>query len=174
MRPTERGRHVAAYIHPSLRSDARHRWEWRGRDGQQECRRCGWIWSPRVPGQEPPKWGCRGMRQTKLRAVSPRRREKRQRREVYGPLCDHVRGSPCLVCGKGSDPHHVRSVGAGHGDWLDRDGERVGNVVPLCREHHRELDSVGSGPVTFHRKYNLDLAVEAERIGRDFQNREAA
>lgn len=76
----------------------------------------------------------------------------------------YVRNLPCLVCGEPpqSDPHHVKTWGSGHGDFLE-DG--TGNLAPLCRAHHRELDSPGSGPETFAREHDVDLAAEAERIG---------
>jgi hypothetical protein len=64
------------------------------------------------------------------------RRYKRLRAEkkVFGPLCDFVRKQRCWGCSAmpPSDPHHVRSRGAGYTDWY-RD---QGNVIPLCRTCH--------------------------------------
>ena len=49
-----------------------------------------------------------------------------------------VRQKPCFACGKEgpSDPHHVRSRGAGGGDTLE-------NLYALCREHHQMIHAVG-------------------------------
>lgn len=47
-----------------------------------------------------------------------------------------------------SDPHHVRTRGAG-GDASD--------CVPLCRMHHSLLDSGGWGPLTFEETFGIDL-----------------
>jgi hypothetical protein len=58
----------------------------------------------------------------------------------------------CLVCGKiPSDPHHVRTRGAG---GVDKD-----NIVPLCRFHHTELHT--GGRHTFARKYGVNLNEKA-------------
>ncbi len=73
-------------------------------------------------------------RKTRLKPIG--RRGKRMREtQVFGPFADWIRSRPCDVCGTPppSDPHHVRSRGAGHGDWIDGRG----NLLPLCRPCHR-------------------------------------
>lgn len=47
-----------------------------------------------------------------------------------------VRGQPCVVCGKPSDPAHIKSRGAGGDDTHD-------NVLPLCRSHHIKQHALG-------------------------------
>lgn len=55
-----------------------------------------------------------------------------------------VRGKPCLVCHRPSDPCHIKSKGSGGPDaaW---------NLIPLCREHHSMQHKVGI--VTFIKRY---------------------
>lgn len=141
-----------------------------------ECSRCG---MPLPPGSEPRSY-CSGLNQ---RSSGLQRSEGSLQRTPLSPVSDsnsgrehqkdeafraYVRSLPCLVCGEPppSDPHHVRTWGSGHGDRLE-DG--TGNLAPLCRAHHRELDSPGSGPETFAREHDVDLAAEAERVGREFK-----
>ena len=51
----------------------------------------------------------------------------------------------CVCCLRQPvDPHHVTSRGAGGGDEAE-------NVVPLCREHHVEIHTIGRD--TFRKKY---------------------
>ncbi len=53
-----------------------------------------------------------------------------------------------IPCGGKMDPHHVKTRGAGGGD---------DQVVPLCRDHHSQLDSWGIGQETFQDIYGVDL-----------------
>lgn len=71
----------------------------------------------------------------RLKPFGRRAKRGRESGEVFGPLCDHVREMACLACEAPgpSDPHHVKSRGAGYADWLSH---RNGNVVPLCRACH--------------------------------------
>jgi hypothetical protein len=40
----------------------------------------------------------------------------------------------------------------------------------MCREHHRlSENAVGWGPDRFEREFGVDLAAEAERIGREYR-----
>ena len=58
-------------------------------------------------------------------------------RKVDRALLDTYHDKPCVVCGlPGSDPCHVKSVGA-HGDDLPW------NVMPACRRHHVEQHQYG-------------------------------
>ena len=144
--------------------------------GFRECRHCPKTLSP---GEDAlPLWpGPRDERSELERGsapdpVSDRRDEKRRSRAVRGPLCDAVRGVPCAVpdCDFASDPAHVRSVGAGFGDFIrvDADGRWYGNVVNLCRPHHRFLDGeIGGGgsPEAFYDEFGIDVHVGAVAIG---------
>ena len=69
-----------------------------------------------------------------------------------------VRGQPCLVCGKLGEACHVRTR---------RNGGDRGNVVPLCREHHREQHQTGIQ--TFQARYHLDLAARARALDERYQ-----
>jgi len=67
---------------------------------------------------------------------------------------EHVRGLPCIVCQSGPcDPHHVRSRASGGGD-------EISNLVPLCRNHHTQIHSIGR--TSFQKKYGLNLQPEGE------------
>lgn len=59
---------------------------------------------------------------------------------------DFVRRQICLVCAKRSDPHHVKTRGAGGSDFL---------AANLCREHHTEIGQIGI--LRFEKKYNVDI-----------------
>ena len=66
-----------------------------------------------------------------------------------------VRTMPCLVCWRmPTEAAHVKSRGAG--------GNDVGNVVPLCHEHHVEQHTIGIR--SFEQRYNLELALVAGAI----------
>lgn len=58
----------------------------------------------------------------------------------------------CAICGKHSDLHHVDSVGMGN------DREQVHHLgrlaLPLCREHHTELHTMGNE--AFMRRYHIE------------------
>lgn len=64
---------------------------------------------------------------------------------------------PCLVCGKRSEVHHVRTGNQGKND---------ARVVPLCPDHHRSnigFHGLGSERA-FYQEYGIDLSAEAERL----------
>lgn len=65
----------------------------------------------------------------------------------------------CVICGKRADLHHVESVGMG------RDRAEIIHegmlVLPLCREHHTEVHTIGRD--TFMEKYHLHGGVPADR-----------
>jgi len=59
------------------------------------------------------------------------------KRIVNKTLLEFVSSLPCSVCRKHpSDPHHIKTRGAGGGDILD-------NLMPLCRKHHVEWHQYG-------------------------------
>lgn len=104
-------------------------------------------------------------RSTPLKQVSDSNSEGAPRDE---DLLEYARQQPCVACGSPppSDPHHVRSRGAGFGDRLE-DG--TSNVVSLCRPCHDALDSVGGGKETFQAEHGISLEEEARRIGREYE-----
>lgn len=63
---------------------------------------------------------------------------------------EKIRQRPCLVCKRPppSDPHHVKSRGAGGTDEME-------NLIPLCRRHHVEIHQIGRK--TFVKKYSLNI-----------------
>lgn len=104
--------------------------------------------------------GTGPQRRTRLRPVNSARKRKEYARQ-FGDLAAYVRGLPCCACGRHgpSDPHHVRNRRM-WGAWLDLDGDRVGNLAPLCREcHRRHHDGHALG---------LDLAEVAACCGRAY------
>ena len=51
-------------------------------------------------------------------------------------LLDSFHERPCLVCGRQSDPAHIKTRGSG-GDDVEE------NVMALCRIHHTEQGAIG-------------------------------
>lgn len=94
-------------------------------------------------------------------AVAPKKKA-----EPWGPCANMARLLGCLVrsCALHGPPDrrppgkidaaHVESRGSGGKGW--------GNVVGLCRRHHREQGDVGIK--TFAKRYRLDLEEAARRI----------
>lgn len=67
---------------------------------------------------------------------------------------------PCCVCRfHFSDPHHVRTRGAGGGDEY---------LVPLCRACHTEVHM--KGVATFISRYGVDLWRLAEMMEQEWGN----
>jgi hypothetical protein len=62
---------------------------------------------------------------------------------------------PCIICGKSppNDPHHLKIKGNG---GMSRKPDDVW-CVPLCREHHNEIET--SGKLSFEATYNIDLII---------------
>ncbi len=58
----------------------------------------------------------------------------------------YISKQPCLICGKTAEPHHWKSRGSGGSDLL---------CVPLCREHHGEVEQIGTS--TFSIKYDISF-----------------
>jgi hypothetical protein len=58
----------------------------------------------------------------------------------------------CCICGKPADLHHVQSVGSqGYRDKINHIGLEA---LPLCREHHISLHSMGNKE--FMKQYHLE------------------
>lgn len=80
--------------------------------------------------------------------------KRRQRyQKQFGDKADYIRQLPCIACHAAapSDPHHVRSRGAG-GTSKD--------LVPLCRHCHTALHQMGAK--TFASRYDVDLRAKAD------------
>ena len=81
-----------------------------------------------------------GMRRSALR---PKRRTPEEREvryvENYGALADVVRRMRCIVKGcqrREVEVCHVKTK-RNNGPWVDSGRGLVGNLVPMCMEHHR-------------------------------------
>ena len=71
----------------------------------------------------------------------------------------HVRSKPCLICGGGSDAHHLthaqpRAMSRKTGDQY---------AVPLCRKHHMELHESPMPERTFWALQGIDPIQWAEK-----------
>lgn len=162
-----------------LKSRTTHNWLPKGA-GMWACSRCNRLQRGDGGGDlPPPRPYCPGMKRTPLKKVSPKRKEKREKRGLYMGLHRWAKEFPCIAAGCGDhvcegpiDGHHVKSVGSGYSDWLEpdehSDGHSVGNVAAVCRGLHRELDDINSGPQTVEQKYGIDFAAYARLIGEDF------
>jgi len=66
----------------------------------------------------------------------------------------------CPICGKKADLHHYESIGMGRNrDTIIHEGMEV---LPLCREHHTEVHTIGRN--SFMKKYHLnDHGIPADR-----------
>lgn len=109
--------------------------------------------TPLAPGTKPMKRGGR------VRAVNPKRR-KALSEEQFGEKAVWIRAMPCCVCGyrPPSDPHHVKSRGA---------GGRAEDVVPLCRLCHDWIHA--SGRYSFERAKGIDLRVIARCLHAEWE-----
>jgi hypothetical protein len=94
-------------------------------------------------------------RRTPLKKANAKRKRARFARAYgSGDNVARVQSMACIVCNRTpSEAAHVRSRGAG-GTWRD--------IVPLCRDHHREQHAIGIQ--TFEATYGLDLAAIAAHI----------
>lgn len=65
----------------------------------------------------------------------------------------------CPICGRKADLHHVDAVGMGRDrDEIVHEGMEV---LPLCREHHMEIHSIGK--TEFFKRYHIDGGIPADR-----------
>lgn len=65
----------------------------------------------------------------------------------------------CPICGKRADLHHVSAVGMGR-DRTEIIHEGM-EVMPLCREHHTEIHTIGRD--TFMKKWHLPGGITADK-----------
>lgn len=100
-------------------------------------------------------------RKKRLRPVNQKRRAERLA-EAFGEQADRCRNSPCCVCTVldvqqegASDPHHIRSRGAGGSDE---------HCIPMCRTHHDAVHRQGRR--TFWARVGLDPEHVAEQMRR--------
>jgi len=63
---------------------------------------------------------------------------QKQKRLKNPELLKEIKSKRCEVCGEPppSDPHHIKSRGAGGDDIPD-------NLLALCRDHHTEIHMIG-------------------------------
>ena len=72
----------------------------------------------------------------------------------------------CLVCGKKADLHHVDRIGAGYSRATKY---QIGaRVMPLCRIHHGEVDTLGQ--TAFDEKYHVVPVPMDKRIAAKYPN----
>lgn len=96
------------------------------------------------------------MKRTPLYRRTPLRRRNlkrlaRLRAKTFGPQAARCRELPCCVCDRApSEPHHVRSRGAGGTD---------ADCVALCRACHDEVHRIGID--SFGERHGVDLRTEA-------------
>ena len=87
--------------------------------------------------------------------------------EKHIDLCNYY--GVCLVCGKPRDTHHIDVIGMG------RDRVKVDKLyphlkkVPLCREHHTEIET-GGVEKFIKRNHLQDYVTFFERSGSDIQS----
>ena len=76
------------------------------------------------------------------------KRRAQRRAEQFGPQAKLVRGYACCACGAQppSNPHHVRSRGAGGTD---------ADAVPLCELCHRDVHAHGASWLELSRGISL-------------------
>lgn len=109
-------------------------------------------------------------RKTRLKAktkLKARRVSKRFANRRHPAFAAWVRSGLCLIgeqCfGTGVEACHVTSRGAG--------GDDLGNLVPMCRAHHREQHQIGIR--SFERKYGVDLKAHAKHLAAIFAGLDA-
>lgn len=65
----------------------------------------------------------------------------------------------CPICGKKADLHHIDAVGMGR-DRTEIIHEGL-EVLPLCREHHTEMHTIGKGD--FFNRYHLSNGIICDK-----------
>lgn len=93
---------------------------------------------------------------------------------LYG-LCDDLErymyvcliNKKCAVCGKKAELHHYDRVGMGNNrNEINHIGMRA---MAVCREHHREIDTIGQR--VFDEKYHLIPIAIDEKIAKTYRLR---
>ena len=70
-----------------------------------------------------------------------------------------LKNKKCPICGKRADLHHIDAVGMGR-DRTEIIHEGM-EVLPLCREHHTEMHTIGK--TEFFDKYHLNGGIIADK-----------
>jgi hypothetical protein len=93
---------------------------------------------------------------------------------LYG-LCDDLPrymyacliNKKCAVCGRKAELHHYDRVGMGNNrNEINHIGMRA---MAVCREHHREIDTIGQ--IAFDEKYHLEPVAIDENIAKKYRLR---
>ena len=88
---------------------------------------------------------------------------KRPMLEYIDDIVDYVyaclAAKKCPICGKHADLHHIDAIGMGR-DRTDIIHEGM-EVLPLCREHHAEIHTIGKS--AFMEKYHLNGGVTCDK-----------
>ena len=65
----------------------------------------------------------------------------------------------CIVCGKDSEPHHVRQLAYIPYKYAGGTGSKPSDLmcIPLCREHHEDIER---SPEQFSKEYHIDIQKE--------------
>lgn len=74
----------------------------------------------------------------------------KQQRQINQDVLDEFRDKPCVICGKPSDPCHIKSRGSGGDDAHS-------NLISFCRTHHQQQHAYGWAKLCF--KYPLVVFV---------------
>lgn len=77
--------------------------------------------------------------------------------EAYLYACTAAK--KCPICGKSADLHHVSAIGMGR-DRTEIIHEGL-EVMPLCREHHAEIHTIGRD--NFMKKWHLNGGITADK-----------
>lgn len=70
-----------------------------------------------------------------------------------------VSGKPCLVCGRHGQAHHYGNQSDGRGTGHKATDQKL---VPLCADHHREVEKLGREQ--FEQIHGLDFDANNERL----------
>lgn len=99
-------------------------------------------------------------------------------KQPLAELCDDVRHyvyaclleKKCCICGKKAELHHVDRVGMGNNrNEIQHIGRRA---LPLCREHHTQVDHLGDAALCD--KYHVEPVAIDERIAKTYRLRSKA
>ena len=79
--------------------------------------------------------------------------------DIDGYIYSCLRNIKCCVCGKPADLHHVDAVGRGYDrKEIVHEGMRA---LPLCREHHTEMHTIGKEK--FDQKYHVGGGIPLDK-----------
>lgn len=61
-----------------------------------------------------------------------------------------IKALPCIICGHRAEPHHLEKIQMGGKRGKTQNGSDY-SAIPLCREHHTEVEQGGN--TKFEKKY---------------------